>query len=211
MRESRLKSAPLVQLAVAGALVPEALAAAELLEREGVAVNVLNLTSARRLFEHWQAARKTAVAPLDWLIRPEERQAPIVTAVDAAAHNLAWLGSVYGAPLHALGVDALANPARATISTVTSASTPRASPRRHLRRSTRRWGGSGAESEFRIQKSIECRAPIPTSPSSARGTLQTQARSGEGHPLVHTSTLHQICSPLERASLSLARLGSLTH
>jgi pyruvate dehydrogenase E1 component len=43
---------------------------------------------------------------LDWLILPEERRAPIVTVHDAASHNLAWLGSVYGAPLRALGVDA---------------------------------------------------------------------------------------------------------
>jgi pyruvate dehydrogenase E1 component len=106
LREGELTDAPLVQLAVAGTLIPEALAAAEMLTREGVNVNVLNLTSARRLFEHWQSARKTGAAPLDWLIRREERNAPIVTVHDAASHSLAWLGSVYGAPLRALGVDA---------------------------------------------------------------------------------------------------------
>src|SRR5258708_2801239 len=43
--------------------------------------------------------------PLGWLIHPNERRAPIVTVHDAAPHSLAWLGSVYGAPATALGVE----------------------------------------------------------------------------------------------------------
>lgn len=102
--------APVVQIAVSGTLVPEAVAAAAYLQREGVAANVLNLTSPRRLFERWQAAHRQRpagqeLAPFDWLIRPDERQAPIITVHDAAPHALAWLGSVYGAPTSALGVD----------------------------------------------------------------------------------------------------------
>lgn len=96
--------APIVNLAVTGAIVPEAVAAAEYLRREGVAVNVLNLTSPRRLYGAWRSAEPGSV-PLDWLIRPEERQAPIVAVHDAASHALAWLGSIYGAPLTTLGVD----------------------------------------------------------------------------------------------------------
>lgn len=95
-----------VTIAAAGVMVPEALEAAAYLQREGVAANVLCLTSPRRLYEHWRASRAGAQAPpLQWLIRPEERRAPIVTVHDAASHSLAWLGSVYGAPLTALGVD----------------------------------------------------------------------------------------------------------
>jgi pyruvate dehydrogenase E1 component len=99
--------APVVQIAVSGALVPEAVAAARYLQREGVAANVLNLTSPRRLYERWQAARRTDTpsAALDWLIVPGERQAPIVTVHDASSHALAWLGSLHGAPVAALGVD----------------------------------------------------------------------------------------------------------
>lgn len=39
------------------------------------------------------------------LIAPDERAAPIITVIDGASHSLAWLGSVFGAPVIALGVD----------------------------------------------------------------------------------------------------------
>lgn len=109
--EAAGNGAPVVQLAVCGTLVPEALAAAQFLQREGVAANVLNLTSPRRLYERWQASRRqlmrgeVASDAIGWLIPPQERRAPIVTIHDAATHALAWLGGVYGAPVTALGVD----------------------------------------------------------------------------------------------------------
>ncbi|PMP75811.1 MAG: pyruvate dehydrogenase, partial [Chloroflexus aggregans] len=92
--------APVVQIVTGGTLVPEAVAAAQYLHREGVAVNVINLTSARRVFEQWKQG-----SDMSWLIPPSERNAPIVTVHDAASHALAWLGSIHGAPLRALGVD----------------------------------------------------------------------------------------------------------
>lgn len=92
--------APVVQIVTSGTLVPEAVAAAHYLRREGVAVNVINLTSARRVYECWKQG-----GDLSWLIPSSERAAPIVTVHDAASHALAWLGSIYGAPLRALGVD----------------------------------------------------------------------------------------------------------
>lgn len=93
--------APVVQIAAAGAIMPEAVAAAAYLRREGVAVNLLNLTSPRRLYEAWRAGD-----PLTWLLPADEAHAPIITVHDAASHALAWLGSVHGAPVTALGVDA---------------------------------------------------------------------------------------------------------
>jgi pyruvate dehydrogenase E1 component len=39
------------------------------------------------------------------LIPVTERHAPIVTVNDGASHALAWLGSVFGAPVAPLGVD----------------------------------------------------------------------------------------------------------
>ncbi|WP_255603174.1 hypothetical protein [Oscillochloris sp. ZM17-4] len=93
-------AAPVVQIAVAGAMVPEAALAAGYLRREGVAVNVLCLTSPRRLYEAWRGGDDLA-----WLIPPDERRAPIITVHDAASHALAWLGGVHGAPVTALGVD----------------------------------------------------------------------------------------------------------
>lgn len=104
---------PVVQIATAGVMVPDAVAAATLLRNEGVAVNVLNLVSQRQLFETWQAARRAQIrdpfgasgTPFDWLILPEERHAPIVTVLDGASHSLAWLGGISGALVVACGVD----------------------------------------------------------------------------------------------------------
>jgi pyruvate dehydrogenase E1 component len=103
-----------VQLVTAGVMVPEAIAAAQLLHAEGVAANVLNLTSAQRLFQEWQQRQRGAMgaAPgerpamhLDTLIPKAERHAPLVAVMDGASHAMAWLGSVYGAPQVSLGVD----------------------------------------------------------------------------------------------------------
>ena len=103
---------PLVNIATVGTMIPEALEAAAQLREEGLAANVLNLVSPRRLFETWQAARKmqrldpfVPHAPLDWLLPAHERSAPIITVQDGASHALSWLGSVHGAPVIALGVD----------------------------------------------------------------------------------------------------------
>ncbi|MCB9151371.1 MAG: pyruvate dehydrogenase [Caldilineaceae bacterium] len=96
---------PLVQIAASGAMIPEAVAAARLLQAQGINANVLNLTSARHLFESWRAAERPERDPLSWLIPPDEQGAPIVTIHDGASHALAWLGSVYGAPVVPLGVD----------------------------------------------------------------------------------------------------------
>jgi pyruvate dehydrogenase E1 component len=96
-----------VQIATCGSMLTEACAAAEALWNEGIAANVLNLTSPRRLYELWKshAALNLSTSPWDWLILPDERRCPIVTIHDGASHSLAWLGSVFGAPVHALGVD----------------------------------------------------------------------------------------------------------
>jgi len=95
-----------VHIAAAGAMVPEACAAATYLWQEGVAANVINLTSPRQLFARWRATPYAQRATLfDWLIPPGERHAPIITVQDGASHSLAWLGSALGAPLIPLGVD----------------------------------------------------------------------------------------------------------
>lgn len=93
---------PVVVIAAAGAVLPEAVAAAEYLWEEGVGAVVVNATSPRRLYEAWRAGQHGVLAAL---LRPEERHAPIVTVQDGASHSLAWLGGLYGAPVTALGVD----------------------------------------------------------------------------------------------------------
>ena len=103
-----------VQIAAAGIMVPEAIEAAKRLHAEGVAANVLVITSTERLFADVRAARRTQLArssaPLDLghleaLIPAGERRAPIVTVQDGASHSMAFLGSVWGVPVVPLGVD----------------------------------------------------------------------------------------------------------
>jgi len=103
-----------VQIAVGGIMVPEAVAAAARLHAEGVAANVLAVTSASRLYAALRDARRAQLAdahrPLDLghlatLLPADERRAPIVTLQDGASHSLAFLGSVHGVPVVPLGVD----------------------------------------------------------------------------------------------------------
>jgi len=88
-----------IQLVAAGAIIPEVCAAAEYLRREGVAADVINIVSPRRLYEAWRNR-----ANLDDLF-PRHNPTPIVTILDGASHALAWLGGIAGAPVTPLGVD----------------------------------------------------------------------------------------------------------
>jgi pyruvate dehydrogenase E1 component len=103
-----------VQIAAGGIMVPEAIEAARWLHAEGVAANVLAITSAERLYADLRAARRaqlrSASSPLDLghmetLIPAAERRAPIVTVQDGASHSMAFLGSAWGVPVVPLGVD----------------------------------------------------------------------------------------------------------
>ena len=101
-----LAGAPRVMLCASGAVIPEVLQAAELLWREGVAADVINVVSVRALYERFVEARQHGERdPFAWLYPDAERRTPIVTIHDAASHAMAWLGSVYGAPVTSLGVD----------------------------------------------------------------------------------------------------------
>jgi len=97
----------LVHLVAAGAMIPEAMDAAAQLNEQGIPVNVLNLTSAQRLYEAWRDGGdlRQDDSPFGWLLPPDERFAPIVTILDGASHALAWLGSVYGMRTYPLGID----------------------------------------------------------------------------------------------------------
>ena len=107
-------SEPGVTLVTTGAMVPEVLDAAQELEAEGVDAAVVNLTSADRVYRSWQRRHRRGAmnanivrepSHLHRLIPVEERHRPIVSVHDAASHSLAWLGSVFGVPQIALGVD----------------------------------------------------------------------------------------------------------
>lgn len=93
---------PLLHIVTCGAIIPEVLQAAEYLENEGVAVNVINLVSPRRAYEGWRADGAGILAEV---IPAGQRAAPILTVHDAASHALAWVGGVFGQPTRSLGVD----------------------------------------------------------------------------------------------------------
>jgi pyruvate dehydrogenase E1 component len=105
---------PTVHLLASGPVLPEALAAAELLAGEGVAANVFDVTSADRLYRGWRGSLQRAARGgvrradehhLATLLPPTERRAPVVTVQDAASHALAWVGSVFGQRVVPVGVD----------------------------------------------------------------------------------------------------------
>jgi pyruvate dehydrogenase E1 component len=92
-------------------MVPEAIAAHDLLGEQGVFVNVFNVTGPGPLYANFQAtslaaAKGTRVNKnlFDELVPTEERSAPVVTVADAHPHSLAWIGSALGTRLWPLGV-----------------------------------------------------------------------------------------------------------
>jgi pyruvate dehydrogenase E1 component len=104
-----------IVIAACGAVLPEAVAAVEELAEEGVTATLLDVSSPDRLYRDWQAATQRAIGSvspisndhhLARLLWPDERGLPIVAVHDAASHSMAWLGSVFGTPIVALGVDA---------------------------------------------------------------------------------------------------------
>ncbi len=106
----------LVLLATCGAMVPETLEAARMLEEEeGVAACVIVLSSADRLYRGWRTSRLTHLrdlaatrepSHLERLITADERGSPVVTIVDGASHALAFVGGCLGVRTVPLGVDA---------------------------------------------------------------------------------------------------------
>jgi pyruvate dehydrogenase E1 component len=92
---------PDVSIAVMGALVPEAVAAADALFKDaGLKVEIVCITSADLLFRSFQARSGLGdgdPGTLDRLFRPG---VPIVSLLDGHPHTLAFLGS----PITCLGV-----------------------------------------------------------------------------------------------------------
>ena len=97
-----------VTLAVVGALVPEALDAAEQLAGLGVPVDVVVVTSYDRLWRAVQSRRGLLRGPShgvdESLLERLFRNAPLVTLIDGHPHTLAFLGGVTGTPTACLGV-----------------------------------------------------------------------------------------------------------
>jgi pyruvate dehydrogenase E1 component len=104
----RRRASAVVTLAVMGALVPEALAAADRLDALGLPADVVCVTSPDLLFRASQARRGLGEAS-SWVLDsvfPADRAAPLVTVLDGHPHTLAFLAGVRGVPATHLGVTA---------------------------------------------------------------------------------------------------------
>jgi pyruvate dehydrogenase E1 component len=97
---------PVVTIAAMGAMVTEALEAADRLAALGFAADVVCVTSPDLLFRAIQARRGLHDGP-HWIldqIFPSARATPLVTLVDGHPHTLAFLATIHQVPLTALGV-----------------------------------------------------------------------------------------------------------
>ncbi|WP_067828101.1 transketolase-like TK C-terminal-containing protein [Actinomadura kijaniata] len=102
----RRAAAPAVTIAAMGAVVPEALAAAERLERVGVPADVVCVTSPDLLYRAVRARQGHERAD-SWVLDqvfPAERATPLVTVLDGHPHTLAFLATVNRVATSALGV-----------------------------------------------------------------------------------------------------------
>ncbi len=93
-------------IAAMGAVVPEALAAAERLQQAGVPADVVCVTSPGLLFQALRARRGHEEGPT-WILDqafPASRATPLVTALDGHPHTLAFLATINHIPHTALGV-----------------------------------------------------------------------------------------------------------
>jgi len=103
----RIPDAPDLVLAGVVSIMPEVLAAADELDRLGVATDVVLLTSPGLAFRAMRARRgfgDGSEVVLDALF-PKDRAAPLVTVVDGHPHTLTFLAGVTAKPIITLGVD----------------------------------------------------------------------------------------------------------
>jgi pyruvate dehydrogenase E1 component len=97
---------PRVTIAAMGAVVTEALAAAERLGAAGIPADVICVTSPGLLFRALRARQGQAEAP-SWILDqvfPASRATPLVTVLDGHPHTLAFLATVNQVPGVTLGV-----------------------------------------------------------------------------------------------------------
>jgi pyruvate dehydrogenase E1 component len=102
----RRRDGAVVTIAAMGAMVSEALAAADRLEQVGVAADVVCVTSPDLLFRALRA-RQGQQGGSSWILEqlfPARRATPLVTLLDGHPHTLAFLTAVHGVPSALLGV-----------------------------------------------------------------------------------------------------------
>jgi pyruvate dehydrogenase E1 component len=97
---------PRVTIAAMGAILPEALAAADRLNSAGIPADVVCVTSAGLLFKALLARQGQADAP-SWILDqvfPASRATPLVTVLDGHPHSLAFLATINQVSTINLGV-----------------------------------------------------------------------------------------------------------
>jgi pyruvate dehydrogenase E1 component len=97
---------PAVTIVGMGAMITEALRAADRLAELDIQAEVVCVTCPGRLFEALQARCGLAEAP-SWILGqvfPAERSAPMVTILDGHPHTLAFLSAINQVPTASLGV-----------------------------------------------------------------------------------------------------------
>ncbi|WCT05743.1 transketolase-like TK C-terminal-containing protein [Rhodococcus qingshengii] len=95
-----------VTIVAMGAMMTEAIAAAQRLEQTGIAADVICVTSPGLLFEAIQSRQGRGTGE-SWILDqlfPVERATPIVTVLDGHPHTLAFLAGINHVPSTALGV-----------------------------------------------------------------------------------------------------------
>lgn len=96
---------PRLHLFASGVMLEEALQASDLAREDGIYANVINITSADRLFhEYFRASQGHTTSYVDELIPVPDRQVPAITLLDGHPLTLAWLGMLFNAPVKPLGV-----------------------------------------------------------------------------------------------------------
>ena len=103
-----------VHIFVTGAMVPEAITAAQQLQQHGIFANVFNVTSADRLFHDHLATQQARIdgqeqdsgqkSWIEELVSTTERSAPVVTVHDAHPHTLSFIGGALATQTMSLGV-----------------------------------------------------------------------------------------------------------
>ncbi|WP_093170585.1 transketolase-like TK C-terminal-containing protein [Sinosporangium album] len=102
----RRHETPKVTIAAMGALIPEAVAAADRLAALGIGADVVCVTSPDLLFRALQARRGLAEGS-HWILDqvfPADRGTPLVTVLDGHPHTLAFLATINNVPATTLGV-----------------------------------------------------------------------------------------------------------
>ena len=102
----RRQDDPQITIAAMGAMVTEALEAADRLRQSGVRADVICITSPGLIFQALQA-RQGRGSGDSWILDqlfPAERAAPMVTVLDGHPHTLSFLGNINQVRTTALGV-----------------------------------------------------------------------------------------------------------